>query len=162
MTESVSAETLIGRVQQVGQLAQLVSDRLIGTNKLVGLDYISIFTRERDEFEELGVAAAALGTKVYEKRGGVYLVEDEDVVQAIPSSVIRISEPADTQLLGCADIVPANFRAARGILLAAGHEEKPKSLNGHDYTIIEVTNQDLGVSIYLPSERMTRIMGITE
>jgi hypothetical protein len=153
-------EALIERAQRIGQRSYILGSRVIKPNTLHGIDYLSIFTRGQSEHEELSVAAAALGAKVYEKRGGVYRIEDEDIAQTLPSRIIRVSEPADTQLNGCADIITADFELTKRSLLAAGYHEKPKSFDDHDYTIIEVADPDLGIAIYLPSEPITRIMGI--
>ena len=159
---TVAQEALICRAQDVGQRSHVLGNKVLAPNILIGIDYLSIFTRGQSEYEELSVAAVALGAKVYEKRGGVYRIDNEDIAQTLPSRIIRVSEPADTQLDGCADMITADFELSKRLLIAAGYHEKPKSLNGHDYTIIEVADPDLGVSIYLPSERITTIMGIIE
>jgi len=105
------------------------------------------------------MAAASLGTKVAEKRGDVFRLHGT-AAHGLPSNVVRISEPGDTLLRGCGDIIPVSFALVREVLLAAGFEERQKSLNGQDYTILEVIDSKAEVSLYVPSVRMTDVMSI--
>ncbi len=154
-------EAFLDSVRDVDQQVEMLGRRYFKQGDVVGIDYLSVFTTESTQYEEWCVAAASLGARVAEKRGGIFRI-NEGAIRGLLSSIVRISEPGDASLRGCGDIIPANFEIARDILLDAGFQEKPKSLNGQDYTIIEVTDYEVGVSLYLPSVRMTDIMGIAE
>lgn len=155
-----SHERLVDISQDVSRRSLILSNRLLGAKALLGLDYVSIFTKTQTEYEELSVAASSLGTKVYDKRGGVYSIKNEAFASTLASPILRVSEPGDTQLIGCADVVPVSFEESREVLLDAGYEEKQKSLHGQEYTIIEIVDFELGVAMYLPSLQMTRVMDI--
>lgn len=156
---TTGGELLLQRVEEIGKRTDVLCRHVFGQSQPLGIDYLSVFTVTGPEYEELSVAAAGLGSKVGEKRGGVYRVVTE---HALPTRLIRVCQPTETEQLGCVDVIPANFGQAREVLIAAGYQEKSKSLNGHDYTIIEAADKDLAVSIYVPSAQITKIMGITD
>ncbi len=157
---TINQEALLGNLREIGQRAQVLCGRYFEQSEIVGIDYTSVFTTEGAEYEELCETAATLSDNIYTKRGEIYRIRDKDIAGSLPSAIIRVSEPADIQLLGCTDMIPVNFESARTKLLDIGYEEKSKWLNGQDYTIIEIADHELGVSIYLPSKRMTVVMGI--
>lgn len=152
-------EKLRNTVGEIHARTRQLIGRLFKLGDLVCIDYASIFTSYLVEHEELCAAAVALGNQVAAKRGGVYRINPQSS-QGWPSPIVRISEPAETELIGCVDVVPRDFEACRAVLLGAGYTERDRRFNGQDYTIIGVADPELNVAIYLPSRRLTGIMGI--
>lgn len=152
-------ESLLQHVRQVSQRVRIVYGRYLRQSDVIGIDYISIFTSDTAEYSERYLAAAALGNKVGEKRGDIFKLNDETRA-ALPTNLIRVCEPTEMQQLGCADIIPADYSVVRGQLITAGFNEVQKSLDGTEYGIIAVEAPDLGVSMYVPSLRIMRLIGI--
>jgi hypothetical protein len=120
------------------------------------VDYISVFPDSPDSFNAYCAAAEQLGSKEWEKNGPVYLMKDQRASE-LPSQVVRVREPHATPLIGCVDFVVPDF--ARASELASEQvacQESAKSNGDLQYRIIEVTEPDTPVAMYLPSLRMTQ------
>jgi len=87
----------------------------------------------------------------------------EVATAGLRTRLIRLCRPPEglQRQLGCADVIPADFDLARDRLAAAGFDAVTKSLDGQEYAIIPVEAPDLQVSLYVPSIRITELMGLS-
>lgn len=138
----------------VGDRASQLFRRYFDQSHAAELDYISVFTKSEDEYDELCRQAELQGEQVFHKNGNVYRLTDETAAP-LTTAVIRVRTPSKSDLIGCADFVVANYPQARQLLVAEqGYKEQLKG----SYHIIEVEDSVLQVAMYVPSQRLTHTL----
>jgi hypothetical protein len=141
-------------VREVSDCSRQLLMKCVGRE--MQMDYVSVYPETAETYEQACRQAEVGGGQfVYDKNGKVYQLE-----AAEGSSIVRIRNPYPANgLLGCADFVVDDYAALRDRLLQLPDSQE---LHKEGYSIIEVTDPELAVAIYFPSQRMTEfLMGIT-
>ncbi len=150
-----SQEVLLQSITTIKERSLRLAYQHLGPEDVSGIDYYSVFCADQPNYDALCNAAAELGEWVANKRGDVYRLDN-----VVDKPIVRISQPGDVALIGCADLIPVDYAFASTQLTNAGHTELTKEFNGAEYKIIGITDPEIGVAIYLPSQPLTRVMGI--
>jgi hypothetical protein len=150
---SSEQSTFFDTVREVSQRSRQLLMKCVGRE--MQIDYVSVYPETAEAYERACREAEAGGQFVYDKNGKVYRMETAE-----GASIIRIRNPYPANgLLGCADFVVDDYAALRNKLLQLPNSQE---LHKEGYNIVEVTDPELAVAIYFPSQRMTQfLMGIT-
>jgi hypothetical protein len=161
MTNTAEQTDFLSIVAEVGQRATTLFGRYFRTERAIEIDYLSLYTKQTKDFVRLCATAAGLGEVVAHKNGPVYQL-DEAAAAELPTDIVRVREPSESGLIGCADFVTRNYWSMRQqVIDEPACIETAKDAGDLRYAILELADPDLKVAIYLPSERMTQtVMGL--
>jgi hypothetical protein len=143
---------LLERSKSVSQMALTLFSRYF--EMAAEADYLTVFTTQASERQQLDSEAEKMGQSIGNKNGQVYRLFDEHTA-GLSTNVVRVRDPKETDQIGCADFVVADYlRIKERAINLPGFTEVNKTTDGISYSIIELADPALRVSIFLPSIRM--------
>lgn len=123
--------------------------------KNLPIDYLTIFSHSKEEFQEMQKAASELGKVIDDNNGPVYRLFDPRNIPTGQLSYLRIRHPDYTRpQKGCDDFRVENYEAFKNKYLGK-FNKNITLIKRPNYEMIEIKDQEFDVLVYFPSVRFS-------
>ena len=150
-------EELIKKIKNIQKGITKVKDKYVSENGFV-LDYITIFSHSKGEFEELTKTAEKIGKKIDEHNGPIFLLNGYLKFDNGVLKIFRIRKPdINRPQVGCGDFKVSNYKDFKEKYL---NKKNFLLFDGEEYEFLGIHDLTENYLVYFPDKMLSEDLGL--
>lgn len=153
----MNTEQLIEKIKDIQKGITFVKDKHV-SEKNLELDFITIFSHDKNEFEKLTKTAEKIGERISEHNGPIFKLKKNLKFDNGILKIFRIRKPdAERPQKGCGDFKVSNYKYFKEKHL---HKNNFLLFNGEGYEFLGIHDLNEDYLVYFPDKPLTEDLGL--
>lgn len=153
----MNTEQLIEKIKDIQRGITFVKDKYVSEENL-GLDFITIFSHDKNEFEQLAKTAEKIGEKISEHNGPIFKLKKYLKFDNGTLKIFRIRKPdSERPQKGCGDFKVSNYKDFKEKYL---HKNNFLLFNGEGYEFLGIHDLNKDYLVYFPDKLLIEELGL--